>query len=199
MKKNCTLILLVCLLLASIHGSALAANVVNVSGVAPGNAYIPKGTVIDAELLTFANSGDNDVNDIVYFRTMQNVTVNDIVVLPAGSVGQAVVTTVRRANFFGIGGGIEIRAKYTQALNGAVIPLTLDLKQYGGSTTMYIPAALLGLHFLGFGGSQLKVAGLLRGENQNVPAGTKFQVAVESDADLGCTPDRLAAVMIKLR
>jgi hypothetical protein len=199
MKKSVTAVLVTCLLLASLSGLASASGVTVGNGVLSGNASIPKGTVIDAEIITPANSRDCDVNDVIYFRTLQTVAVNGVVVVPSGSVGQALVTAVRPTGFFGQGGGIEIRARYIQALNGAIIPLTLDVKQEGRSNLLFVPfAAMILRHYEGFTFKEsIGGGGLIHGTEADVPSGTKFQVAVQTDADLGCSVSQLPYVMVK--
>jgi hypothetical protein len=200
MRKSVTVSLIACLVLASLSGLALAGGVSVGDGALSGNAYVPKGTLIETELITAANSRECDVNDVVYFKTMQTVMIDGVTVIPSGTIGQAVVTAVRPAGFFGQGGGIEIRAKYVQALNGAIIPLTLDIKQEGRSNVLYVPfAAMVLRHYEGFTfKGSVAGAGLIPGAEADVPSGTKFQVAVQTDADLGCFADQLPYVMVKV-
>ncbi|MDR3588977.1 MAG: hypothetical protein P4N41_04890 [Negativicutes bacterium] len=199
MKKIAAAALITCLILTCLSGLTLARGATVSSGVTAGNAYVPQGTLIDTELITAANSRDFDVNDVVYFRTLQTLAVDGVVIVPSGSVGQAVVTAVRPAGFFGQGGGIEIRAKYVQALNGAIIPLTLDVKQEGRSNLLFVPfAAMVLRHYEGFTFKEsVGGAGLIHGAEADVPSGTKLQVAVQTDADLGCTNSQLPYVMVK--
>ncbi|MDR3564185.1 MAG: hypothetical protein P4N59_22500 [Negativicutes bacterium] len=196
MKRMLGMVLLTGFFVACMIGHSLAYEV-TVSNAVPGNAYIPKGTLINAELISGVNSVDNDVSDVAYFRVLQNVVVNGVVVLPSGTVGNAVVTAVKRSGYLGREGGIEMRARYVQALNGAVIPLTLDIKKYGGKDDKYLPYLWASLYELGY--TKFAVfSGALRGADQEIASGTKFQVAVDYDTDLGCTPDRLPFVMVKL-
>lgn len=195
MKKIVTVAFIALFLLAGLSGPAGAAGF----SAGPVNAYVPQGTLIDAEIITPANSRDCDVNDVVYFRTLQPVTVSGVVVVPSGSVGQAVVTAVRPAGFFGQGGGIEIRARYVQALNGSIIPLTMDIKQEGRSNILFVPFAAMALrHYEGFTFKEsVGYSGLIHGAEAEVPSGAKFQVAVQTDADLGCLATQLPYVMVK--
>jgi hypothetical protein len=200
MKKRIAAALITGLMLATLSGLALAAGTTVGDGVIAGNAYVPRGTLIDAEIITTANSRDFDVNDVVYFKTLQTIKVNGVVVVPGGSVGQAVVTAVRPAGFWGQGGGIEIRARYVQALNGTIIPLTLDVKQEGRSNLLYVPfAAMVLRHYEGLPFKEsVGGGGLIHGNEADVPSGTKFQVAVQTDADLGCTNSQLQYQMVKV-
>lgn len=160
------------------------------AGVLPGNAFIPKGTILDVETASNVNSGDLAVGDIVYFKLQRALSVDRIVVVPAGAAGEAVVTDIRPSNFFGRGGGITLTAKSLRTTNGAEIPLTLDIKRYGGDDN-YVFATILLV-------SKYRLAGaIFRGSDQVIPLGTRFQVAVDANADLGCTPARLPIVMAK--
>lgn len=189
MKKLLLIIIAGCLLAAG-GGIALADEAV--SGVLPGNAFVPKGTLLDVEIASPVNSGDLDVGDIVYFKLQRGLSVDGVLVLPAGAAGEAVVTDIRRANFFGRGGGITLAAKSLLTANGAEIPLTLEIKKYGGDDN-YVFASI-------FLKSKYRLAGaVFRGSDQIIPVGTRFQVAVASDADLGCRAERLPVVMAKVR
>ena len=196
MRKLLFSVLVILILLSGLAGLASANSVSVSSSIPPGHAYIPKGTVLEAELLGSVNSADNDVNDIVYFKIKQNVIIDGVVVLPSGTVGNAYVASVRRAGFLGRQGGIALRVNSVQALNGAIIPLTVDLKKYGQTPNMYLPYLLLGMWDAGYHKLTLCAASIY-GEDKEIPAGTKFQVAVDADADLGCTTDNLAVMMIK--
>jgi hypothetical protein len=174
-----------------------AENIVTVSKEVPRiNSYIPRGTLIEAQLITGVNSGENGVNDVAYFKLTQNVIINGVVVLPSGTVGSAVVTVVKPATFLGKSGRIELQARPIQALNGAVVPLTLDIKKFGSKTSEDFGYEALSLYIAGIHQLGNFYSGFHGGE-ADIPAGTKFQVGVDVDADLWCTPDRLDVVMVK--
>jgi hypothetical protein len=198
MRKSLICLFIFCILAVFFTGPVSAYSVYVSHQIPAGNAYIPQGTLIEAELITGVNSQDNGVNDIAYFKLRQNVIINGVVVLPAGTVGNATVTAAKPAKFLGRKGGIELKITSIQALNGAVVPLSLDLKKSADTPDHYIPYLLLGLYDLGYKKLSMYAAAI-HGEDQEIPAGTKFQVVVDADADLGCTPDRLAVVMIKTR
>lgn len=193
MRRRCLILLAVLLLSAG----AAAANSVVVSGeIPPGNAFIPKGTLIEAELITGVKSDESSVHDVAYFRLRQNVMVNGVVVLPAGTVGNAQVTAAKAAGFFGREGRIELKISSVQALNGSTVPLTLDIKKFGGTDDRNMLYFILAFNELGYE-RLAKAIIIFHGEDREIPAGTRFQVAVDADADLGCRPDRLAVVMVK--
>lgn len=158
----------------------------DVTSIVPGNVYIPKGTMIHAELITGVNSGKNNVGDIALFKTTENLVINGVVVIEKGATGEAIVKNVKRAGAWGKGGGIELSANSIKTINNTAVPLTLDTKQYGGGEAMLVPALLIGVF-----------SGFVRGKNQDIPMGTKFVVAVDTDVDLGVTPELLATTMQK--
>lgn len=155
-----------------------------ISTVVPGNVYIPKGTMLQAELIQGVNSGRNNVGDRVIFKFIENLVVNGVVVMQKGTTGESVVKSVKRAGSWGKGGGIELEAKSAKTLNNVEVPLSLDTKKYGGGQAMVVPWLLVGVF-----------SGFVRGKNQDIPAGTKFTVAVDADVDLGVTSELLADEM----
>lgn len=182
MKRIIALVCFFVLFAGTTQGYAFA---VTNSGVNPGNAYIPQGTVLDAEIVGGVNSGENAVGDLVYFKALQNVAVDGVVVIPYGTIGFAEVKEVKPAWFLGRGGSIEVRAKYIQALNGTLVPLNFEMKKTGDSVNVLVP-------MLAIKGYSL----LIRGYNRSIPVGTKIQVAVADDVDLRCTAETLPLVMV---
>lgn len=157
-----------------------------ISSVVPGNVYVPQGTLIKVELITPVNSGKSKVNDNVLFKTTESIVVNGVEVIPRGTTGEAIVSKVRPAGAWGRGGKIELAAKSIKTINGIEIPLTLDVQKSGGGANMVLGVIGLGIF-----------SGFLHGANQDIPTGTKFQVAVEADTDLQVHNDKLAEVMQK--
>ena len=157
-----------------------------VSNLVPGNVYIPKGTLLKTEIITPINSGKNKVNDIVLFKTTETIVINGVEVIPKGTTGEAVVTKASPAGSWGKGGKVELAAKSIKTLNGVEVPLTLDAQKSGGGANMVLGVLAFGIF-----------SGFLHGSNQDIPTGTKFQVAVESDTDLQVTNETLADVMKK--
>ena len=155
-----------------------------VSNLVPGNVYIPKGTLIKTEIITPINSGKNKVNDIVMFKTTETIVINGVEVIPRGTAGEAIVSKVSPAGSWGKGGKIELAAKSIKTLNGIEIPLTLDAQKSGGGANMVLGVLAFGVF-----------SGFLHGSNQDIPIGTKFQIAVENDTDLQVTNENLAEVM----
>jgi len=179
---------LVFFLLFLFSSTVAFANQPQISNIIPGNVYIPKGTVIKTELITPVNSGKNNVNDVVLFKTTESVVINGVEIIPLGTTGEAIVSKIRKAGAWGKGGKIELTAKSIKTINGIEVPLTLDVQKSGGGANMVLGVLAIGIF-----------SGFLHGANQDIPAGTKFQVAVESDIDLGATDETLAETIHKYK
>jgi hypothetical protein len=168
--------------------SVAFADAPQITNVIPGDVYIPKGTLIKAEIITPINSGKNNVNDVVLFRTTESVVVNGVEVIPRETAGEAIVTKIQKAGSWGKGGKIELAARSIKTLNGIEVPLTLDIQKSGGGANMVLGVLAFGIF-----------SGFLHGANQDIPTGTKFQVAVESDTDLQVTTEGLSDAIHKSR
>ena len=99
MKKIFCLLILGCLLAAG--GSAALADEA-VTGVLPGHAFVPMGTLLDVEIASPVNSGDLAEGDIVYFKLQRGLSIAGVIVVPAGAAGEAldrIEALARRAGF----------------------------------------------------------------------------------------------------
>lgn len=151
------------------------------------NAYIPAGTTIPCELITPLNSGRNYQGERVIFKTTGAVQVNGVTVIPTGAAGEAIVSQVKKAGGFGRGGKVTVTTRYVKAVNGTEVPVAFQLEKSGGGQGGWVIPAFIVVTVL---------AGFFQGQNQDLPAGTRFSVAVESDYDLGAEPDMLAETMV---
>lgn len=177
--------LAVCLIFSS--GVAQALSVTSGPTRNPNNAYIPAGTSIPCELITPLNSGRNYQGERVMFKTTGAVQVNGVTIIPTGAAGEAIVAEVKKAGGFGRGGKVLITTRYVKAMNGSEVPVSFQLEKTGGGQGGWVIPAFLVVSVL---------AGFIQGQNQDLPAGTRFSVAVESDYDLGVEADRLAEVFV---
>ena len=64
---------------------------VTVSNVLANHIYIPENTIVECELITPASSKKNKVNDVLVFKTTENLVINNVIVVPRGTTGQAYV------------------------------------------------------------------------------------------------------------
>ena len=77
-------------------------------GIPQGHAYLPKGVVLTVELMTEASSAKLHEGDHLPVRLAQNLILNDVVIVPAGSRVDTVVTKVSKASGFGHSGKLAV-------------------------------------------------------------------------------------------
>lgn len=160
--------------------------------VVAGNAYIPKGTVLRAELATTLDSGVCNAGDKFTFKLLHNLIIANVMVIPKGTIGEGIVKSVKRAGAFGKGGKIELEALSIKTLSGITVPLSFAFQQAGGghepdlswydsNTSSATPALTVGI-----------MSGLAGGDNVQIAAGTKLTITLPFNVDLQTTPEGLA-------
>lgn len=158
----------------------------NITNIPMGHAYIPKETVLNVELVNELSSKKAKKGDMVTLRTMENIIINDVIVIPAGATVMGEVTKATRAGGFGRAGKLEIMITETKSVNGVRIPLEFvssrEESHDGGAIAVAAAVSLVGGIFM-------------KGKNVTYPAGTKFAAKVSTDTDLNVTLEELPEAM----
>ena len=151
-----------------------------------GNAYIPKGTVINIELTEELSSKKNHVDDDVPLKTLDNIIINDVVVVPAGSLVSGKVTKCTGSGLFGRAGKLEFTINSVKSVNGVEIPLQYTEKREAGSDDGAVAVA-----------AAVSIIGglFMKGKNVSFPAGSKMTAKVVADTDLKVKIENLAEEM----
>lgn len=156
------------------------------SNVVAGNAYIPKGTVLQVELTRELSSKRAKVGDAVPLKLVDNVIVNNVVVIPAGTEVEGVVTQSRKAGGLGRGGKLEFTITGIKTINNVKVPLDFTKGEHGdndaGGVAVFAAVSIVGGLFM-------------KGKNVIYNPGMKFDVEVTTDTDLNAPLDKLAEVM----
>lgn len=157
-----------------------------VDSIPKGNAYIPKETVINVELVEELTSKTSRVGDEVKLKTLDNIIINDVVVVPAGSMVSGKVTKCTSSGLFGRAGKLEFAINSVKSINGIEIPLQYtDLREAGsddGAVAVFAAVSIIGGIFM-------------KGKNVSFPAGTKMAAKVVADTDLKVRLEDLAEAM----
>jgi len=168
------------------NAPAKAGMLISKSGVKQGNAYIPGGLKIKAELLQPVSSKGYKVGTLLKIKVLDNVVINDVVVVEKGSEGTAYIYQARKAGGLGRKGKLKVAGNEIFAVNGIPIPLRGGLigqgKTDGGAGAVFAAVSIVGGLFM-------------KGSNINYQAGTAFEVEVREDTDLGCKVEDLAKSM----
>ena len=159
---------------------------IEVSKVAEGNAYIPKGTVLAVELTKELSSKKAKVGDPVPLKLVENLIVNDVVVIPAGSEVKGIVTEARKAGGLGRGGKLEFSIVSVKAINGVEIPLEYTKGEHaegdGGAVAVFAAVSIIGGIFM-------------KGKNVVYNEGLRFNAEVTNDTDLKVSLENLKEAM----
>ena len=154
--------------------------------ILPGHIYIPKRTALEVQLMDRMDCKRVQKYQPVDFKTVENLIINGVVVIPAGTIGKGYVYEVQKPGGFGRKGVLRIAAHEIKTINGIKVPLMKGLegkgKTDGGAVAVAAAVSFLG----GF---------LIKGSGIVYEPGTNFMVEVKADTDLQCTPENLAKVM----
>ena len=162
------------------------ANGITIDGVLPGHVYIPKKTMLKVELTHDITSKTAQKNQNVEIKLVDNLIVNNVVVIPKGTLGQAYVYDVRKAGGFGRGGKLEIAGREIKTINNISVPLKQGItgkgESDGGAVAVAAAVSILGGAFM-------------KGKNIEYPAGTTFDVEVRENVDLQTDSEGLQNAM----
>ena len=151
-----------------------------------GNLYIPKNTSFEMTLGRDISSKKSKKGEIVDLIMVDNLIINNVVVIPKGAVGSAVISDSRKNGFFGRRGKLELTPQSITTLNGITVPLENTLESKGkndsGAVAVGAVVSLVGGFFM-------------KGTNISHPAGTKITVTVSEHIDLKVTNETISEDM----
>lgn len=134
------------------------------------NAYIPANTTLNLLLLQDISSRTAKVGDSVFFITKTGISINDILVIPAGSSVIGKIIAVKTAGMWGKDGSLSFSMDSTTTINNISVPLT-GKAEYTSSTNE--------------SGINKVTKVLSTGNNITCYAGTVYDAVVAKDVDLG--------------
>lgn len=117
---------------------------------------------------------------------MDNIIINDVIVIPAGTPVEGVVTKATKSGMFGRSGKLEFTITSVKTINNVQIPLEYTAFKKAGHDGGAIAVAAV-VSFVG--------GMFMKGKNVEFPAGSHFQAKVVSDTDLLVKLSDLAAAM----
>lgn len=159
---------------------------VKTSSVVAGHAYIPKDTNINLELIDPISSKKSKEGNTFRLKTIENLLINDVVVIPANQEVLGTITKARKNGMLGRKGRLEFKIDSIKTINGVNVPLTAEVKGKGHSDNGAVAvAAAVSL-----------VGGLfMKGTNIYYEPGQKFVAVVAADTDLNTTVEDLPNAM----
>ena len=159
---------------------------VKTSSVAAGHAYIPKDTNINLELIDPISSKKSKEGNTFRLKTIENLLINDVVVIPANQEVLGTITKARKNGMLGRKGRLEFKIDSIKTINGVNVPLIAEVKGKGHSDNGAVAvAAAVSL-----------VGGLfMKGTNIYYEPGQKFVAVVSTDTDLNASVEDLPNAM----
>lgn len=120
------------------------------------------------------------------FKLIEDLIINDVVVVPAGSDVYGHITKSKGSGLFGRAGTLEFSVDEVRTINNVLIPLEyVGRIQAGSDGGAVVVAAVVSL-----------IGGLfMKGANVKVPAGTQVVARVKSNTDLNTTLEGLKEAM----
>ena len=163
-----------------------SSSTVRTSSIINGHAYIPKDTKIELELITPISSKRSKEGNTFRLKTLENLLINDVVVIPANQEVLGTITKSRKNGMFGRKGRLEFSINEIKTVNGVTVPLDAQVKGKGDSDNGAVAvAAAVSL-----------VGGLfMKGTNIYYEPGQKFVAVVAADTDLNTTVEDLPNAM----
>lgn len=157
-----------------------------ISKMAEGEAYIPAGVELRVEVPEELSSKRNKKGSTLKFILVDNLIINDVIVIPAGTTVMGHVSDQRSSGLFGRSGKLEISVDSVRTLNNVEVPLEyigrIEAGSDGGAVAVATAISLVGGLFM-------------KGKNVTIPAGTQLKARVKGDVDLGIKVDELADIM----
>ena len=163
-----------------------SSSTVRTSSIINGHAYIPKDTKIELELITPISSKRSKEGNTFRLKTLENLLINNVVVIPANQEVLGTITKSRKNGMFGRKGRLEFSINEIKTVNGVTVPLDAQVKGKGHSDNGAVAvAAVVSL-----------VGGLfMKGTNIYYEPGQKFVAVVAADTDLNTTVEDLPNAM----
>lgn len=157
-----------------------------VSKIPKDHAYIPASVKISLENTKTIDSKTAHDGDPVKFRTLSNLIINGVTVIPAGTIANGTINKVISAGGLGRAGKLEFTVDSIETINGVRVPLTYNSTKAGqtdgGAVAVFAVVSILGGLFM-------------KGTNVQCVEGTKIEALVSEDTDLNVTLDDLANAM----
>jgi len=152
--------------------------------IAPVGKNIQQGTLVKVEFLNTLNSRTARTGDLVEFQVVDNVILDGILLIPAGSRAKGAVTKVSSSKGFGKDGKLDIDFKSVDGFDGTDIPLVLGdrAKEENKNTAVAAGASVTGAIILGPIG--LVGGAFVKGHEAEIPAGSRLYLEVKDSRNI---------------
>lgn len=154
---------------------------------------IPRGTVVVVETLYPVSSADVKLNNTIAFSVTQAVVVDNVLLIPRGTVARAKIVRVKKAGSFGRGGALTFDMEQIVAIDGTRIPVQLTAAAEGGNRTgvMAAGAAATSALIFPYTAPAAIIWGFKKGDDAIVRGSKQFGAVVKNETEVaGLLPDQ---------
>ncbi len=153
---------------------------------------IPRGTVVVVETLYPISSADFKLGNSIAFSVTRPVFVDEVLLIPRGTIARAKIVRVKRAGSFGRGGALTFEMEHIVAIDGTRIPVLLTAAAEGGNRTgaLAIGAAATSALIFPYTAPAAIVWGFKKGDDAVVRGNKEFGAVIKNDTEVaGLLPD----------
>jgi hypothetical protein len=151
------------------------------------------GTPVKLRLSQTISSADTKVGQEIPFEVVEDISVDQVVVLPKGATAIANVTTAQSKKSMGRGGKLDIAISYARLKDQEKVALRASQESKGGGHVGAITGAMVATSVAFFPAAPLFL--FIKGKDITIPQGTQITAFVEGDmhlnmANFGVAPPR---------
>ena len=151
------------------------------SGPPPAHTLLD-GTPVKLRLSQTISSGDTKVGQEIPFEVIEDITVDQIVVLPKGAVAIANVTTAEHKKSMGRAGKLDISVSYARLKDLEKVQLRATKETKGGGHVGAMTGAIVATSIIFFPAAPLFL--FIHGKDITIPQGTEITAFVQGDMHL---------------
>jgi hypothetical protein len=151
----------------------------------PPGFRLEDGTPIKLRLQRTISSGDAQVNDQVDFDVLEEIKVNDVAVIPKGSVALGTVTEAEPKRRMARGGKLNVNIDSVRLADGEKTALRAVKDVKGGGHTGAMTGAMVATSIVFFPAAPFFL--FMHGKDITIPKGTEITAYVSGDFNLDPT------------
>lgn len=151
------------------------------SGPPPAHTLLD-GTPVKLRLTQTISSGDTKVGQEIPFEVVEDITVDQIVVLPKGATAIANVTTAEHKKSMGRAGKLDISISYARLKDQEKVQLRATKESKGGGHVGAMTGAIVATSIVFFPAAPLFL--FIHGKDITIPQGTEITAFVQGDMHL---------------
>src|SRR5882757_1650799 len=140
------------------------------------------GTPIRMRLNRNLSSADEHKGDQVDFETLDDVLVDNLTVIPKGSVAMATITEAEHKKSMGRGGKLNVNIDTVRLRDGQRVALRAVREGKGGGHVGAMTGAMVATGIVFFPAAPLFL--FIHGKDMNIPKGTEITAYVAADTPL---------------